>query len=48
MGKSNYKVVIDSYSAEWVEQARNRLDRGLPVDDGVLATIGNLFLDGIQ
>lgn len=48
MAKTTYKIIIDSYTAEWIEQARQRLDRGLPVDDGTLITIATLLMDGIQ
>lgn len=48
MGKTTYKIIVDSYSSEWIEQARERMDRGLPVDEWTLVTIANVLMDGIQ
>jgi len=43
-----YQINVKNYESEWIEQARSRLERGLPVDDGTLATIGQILLDGIE
>lgn len=42
------KVKINSYQMEWFEQAKARLDRGLPVDHGTLATIGEIVLNSLD
>ena len=39
---------IPTYQVSWIEQAKTRIDRGQRVDDGTLATIGEIFLESIE
>lgn len=48
VNQETYKVVISAYQVEWVEQAKSREERGLPIDDGTLAMLGTIFLEGIE
>lgn len=46
--QKSIRVSISAYQMEWVEQAKLRSDRGLPLDNGTLATLGEIFLDGLE
>ena len=48
MAKISYKLEISSYEADWIEQAKEREDKGQRLDEGTLCTLGQLLLDNIE
>lgn len=41
-------VRLSSYELEWLESAIDRDSRGQVVDQGTLATLGNILISGAQ
>ena len=41
-------VKLSSYELEWLENAIDRDTRGQPIDQGTLATLGNILITGAQ
>jgi hypothetical protein len=43
-----FTLSLSSYEIDWIEQAKAREDRGLPLDEGTLATLGNILMEKIN
>jgi hypothetical protein len=46
--KTVFKIPLSAYEIQWIEQAKDREDRGQTLDDGVLITLGNLLLSNLE
>lgn len=45
MAKKKYTIELDTYSVRWIDEVVDKRERNLPVDDGTLLTIADLFLE---
>ena len=48
MVKEELTIYVSSYEREWIENAILRQERGQIVDDGTLATLGQLLIDSVE
>jgi hypothetical protein len=46
--KEKIIIELNSYQIEWLESAVNRQRNGYQVDDGTLATLGQLLVDSVD